>query len=323
MLSKDPTPTTLKVQHTLELPKVVVATETPSRGSLALNTPDEHLYYADGTVWHELVAGDDQLVGDTVGPLDGSVPNTVVAIQHVPVSAAAPAAGQALTYNGAAWAPASLASDVTGALTNNTVARIRNFPVVAGAPAANQFLVSNGVAWAPTTLATITKVHEDFCQGAVAPELPPGTVPNQFARFVNKVNIIQGSNANFGIYISRDYVKTMFPGLTMCSLIFQIQVSDDNGGNGGYTKVVNDADSFQGISSDVTNMIDVAYPAPLATGLSPTIVSDANSVTPGSPTTTTGFVAISGLGINFDTGFLYLGVSGTLHGWSGTYCWSV
>lgn len=276
MLSKDPNITTLHVQQRSVLPKVVVAPLAPEQGSLALNTPDNSLYYADGVGWRRL--------------LDSQV---------------------------------ALAGDVTGPITSNTVVRLQNRPILATAPTANQFLVSNGISWAPTSLATITRVHEDFCQGAVSPALPPATVPNQFARFSNRVNIIQGTNARFGIFVSRDYVKTAFPGLTMCSLVFQMQVSDDAGGFGGYIKTVNDPTTYQSIGATILGMTDVAYPAPLATGLAPTIVSTTNTATPGDPTSTTGFVSINGVNVAIASGFLFVGVAGTISGWTGSFFWSV
>lgn len=95
-------------------------------------------------------------------------------LQSTSVSNTAPSTGQALVYNGSAWAPATLAAgtvytggtgisissggvvsannlagDVTGAPNANTVSRIQGVNVSSTAPSTGQVLTYNGTNWAP------------------------------------------------------------------------------------------------------------------------------------------------------------------------------
>ena len=130
------------------------------------------------------------------GDLSGTVPDPKVAgLQGIPVSATAPANGDALVYNGTEWLPGNSAAPVTsvfgrtgavvaetgdytaaevGALADNaavggdlsgtvpdpTVARIQSVPVSATAPTTGQILEYNGTEWIPTTPAATTNAGE-------------------------------------------------------------------------------------------------------------------------------------------------------------------
>lgn len=107
MISKDPSVTTLQTRQNTILPKGVVAPLAPIQGSLALNTPDNKLYYANGSTWQQVLDSQSALAGDVTGTLAA---NTVARVQGRPVLATAPTVGQALIWNGTAWAPTPVAS---------------------------------------------------------------------------------------------------------------------------------------------------------------------------------------------------------------------
>ena len=163
-LPQDINATTVKVQHTSILPRVNVASETPQKGALAFNTPDDHLYFADGTSWHESVISTDPLSGDLSGTIGGVV--IVTGIRGVPVSAVAPTAGQVLEFIGGVWTPQTLtvvtsvtmAGDVTGGSNANSVTSIRGVPVSAVAPTPGQVLTNVGGVWTPQTPTVVTSV---------------------------------------------------------------------------------------------------------------------------------------------------------------------
>jgi hypothetical protein len=103
--------------------------------------------------------------GPASGDLSGTYPSpTVDALQGFAVSAAAPAAGNALIWNGSAWTPTTptdtgitqLTSDVTAGPGSGSqaasVVALRGFPVAAAAPVAGNVLLWNGAAWAPSAV---------------------------------------------------------------------------------------------------------------------------------------------------------------------------
>lgn len=158
-LPQDINATTVRVQHTSILPRLVVAPEAPLKGALAFNTPDDDLYYADGTSWKRILDEDDAfLAGDATGPL---LSNTVARIRGVTISAVAPVNGQVLALVGGVWTPTApsglitLTGDVTGLATANTVVRLQGRPMSAAAPAVSNLLTWNGAAWAPAPAAGV------------------------------------------------------------------------------------------------------------------------------------------------------------------------
>ncbi len=158
-LPQDINATAVRVQHTSILPRLAVAPEAPLKGALAFNTPDDHLYFADGTTWHKILDDDDAfLAGDATGPL---LANTVVGIRGVTISVVAPANGQVLALVGGVWTPTApsglvtLAGDVTGNATANTVVKLQSRNMSAAAPAVNDVLTWTGAAWAPAPAAGI------------------------------------------------------------------------------------------------------------------------------------------------------------------------
>src|SRR5574338_284514 len=96
-----------------------------------------------------------QQVVTIAGDLGGTPPAPIViGIQTRPVSSAAPSAGQALTWNGIAWAPADaiqIAQDLGNTAAAPYVIGLQGRPVDSVAPTANQVLTWDGYKWLPTT----------------------------------------------------------------------------------------------------------------------------------------------------------------------------
>ena len=92
------------------------------------------------------------LTGDVTGNAGA---NTVVKLQNRAMLAAAPGVGDALVWNGAAWAPTPgapvvLGGDVTGPAGANTVVKIQGTSVSAVAPTPNQVLADVAGVWTPS-----------------------------------------------------------------------------------------------------------------------------------------------------------------------------
>ncbi len=90
------------------------------------------------------------------GDLAGAYPNpSVVRLQGNALSSIAPTSGQALIWNGTAWAPAtagapSVGGDISGSLAAATVTALRNRSVSANAPTTGDVLSWSGAAWTPS-----------------------------------------------------------------------------------------------------------------------------------------------------------------------------
>lgn len=105
------------------IPRVATVSFPPIEGSLAYNTPDDNIYYADGVLWHKLLNDQTVLAGDVTGPYNA---NTVVKIQNQSVPAGtvsgqileflspnswvlnsnlSPANGNLLMWSGTRWVP--------------------------------------------------------------------------------------------------------------------------------------------------------------------------------------------------------------------------
>jgi hypothetical protein len=110
-------------------------------------------------------SGITQLTGDVdAGPGSGSQAATVVGLQTHPVSAAAPAVGNVLTWGGASWAPAAVPVSGITQLTGDvaagpgtgseaaTVVGLQTHPVSAAAPAVGNVLTWGGASWAPAAV---------------------------------------------------------------------------------------------------------------------------------------------------------------------------
>ena len=98
------------------------------------------------------------LAGGDLSGTDSS--QQVVGLQNRPLLATAPTNGQAIVWDGSAWAPGSVAASVTfaGDLSGNTstqtVTGIRGFNVLATTPTIDQVLTFNGTNWAPAPAPT-------------------------------------------------------------------------------------------------------------------------------------------------------------------------
>lgn len=87
--------------------------------------------------------------------MGGTPPNPlVICLQGRPLSSAAPTTGQAITWNGIAWAPANsiqLARDLGNTAALPYVVGLQGRPVDPQAPITNQVLTWDGYKWLPTT----------------------------------------------------------------------------------------------------------------------------------------------------------------------------
>lgn len=82
----------------------------------------------------------------------GSGGYRVIALWERPILSTAPLEGQALVWNGSAWAPLNLGGDVDGSLGENHVTAIRGVYVDYNPPTNGQVLAFNGTWWTPTTI---------------------------------------------------------------------------------------------------------------------------------------------------------------------------
>ena len=96
---------------------------------------------------------------NAAGDVTGALSDTIVqGLQKTPLSPAAPANGQVLTFDAGQWSPANLPAlpaltgDVTGAPDANTVEKIRGAAVAPTAPADGQVLRFTGGQWQPEDL---------------------------------------------------------------------------------------------------------------------------------------------------------------------------
>lgn len=91
--------------------------------------------------------GGDVVFPPATGDVSGTYPNlTVVGLQGNPVDAAAPAAGEAVVWDGAKWSPTAAGGDVTGPYSAITVVGIQGVTIQdAGGPANGDALLYNGV----------------------------------------------------------------------------------------------------------------------------------------------------------------------------------
>jgi ribosomal protein L35AE/L33A len=171
-------------QWTAQAPTGGVTSTFGRTGAVTAQTGDYSFGQISGTV------GTGQLptIGGDLSGLLTSV--TVYRIQNRAVSAAAPATGQVLMWDGAQWGPSvtggvtsmfgrigavtaqtgdysfaqisgavgsgqlpTAAGDLSGALASPTVARIQNRPVGVSSPSTGQVLGWDGVQWTPQTVA--------------------------------------------------------------------------------------------------------------------------------------------------------------------------
>lgn len=132
---------------------VIDANGKVQRASVATGTVIGTVTKDGGVVFPGGSSGIGTLAGDVTG---ASSANTVVKIQGRSVTTGVPSSGDALVWNGSAWAPAAvsgtLAGDVTGAIGANTVGKLQNRDVSSGAPTTGNQLAWNGSAWAPAAL---------------------------------------------------------------------------------------------------------------------------------------------------------------------------
>jgi hypothetical protein len=131
-----------------------IGAECPSGGLLDRHGPEVSAF----VVFREQTT----VLPSFAGDLSGAFPTgTVIGLQGHPVSPAAPANTQVLTWNGAAWIPANVPAaavppaggDATGTLPALTVVRLQGRNVSAAAPAATQVLTWDGAQWVPAPVA--------------------------------------------------------------------------------------------------------------------------------------------------------------------------
>lgn len=98
------------------------------------------------------------LAGGDLSGTDSS--QQVVGLQNRPMLSTAPTNGQAIVWNGSAWAPDTVAAavtfagDLSGNTSTQTVTGIRGFNVLATTPTSTQVLTFDGTNWAPAAAAS-------------------------------------------------------------------------------------------------------------------------------------------------------------------------
>jgi hypothetical protein len=96
--------------------------------------------------------------GTVSGDLSGTLPNpTVSGLQGRNLSGAAPSSGQALAWNGSAWAPADVlvsgtaaSGDLSGTYPGPTVSKLQGRSLDSSAPSPTDVLAWDGTKWTPT-----------------------------------------------------------------------------------------------------------------------------------------------------------------------------
>jgi uncharacterized protein (UPF0335 family) len=118
---------------------------TDDKGMVIFDSSDNKIYYWDGSAWVGVGSGSAG-VNQVLSLSGNAISLTGSPGSNVSISSTTPTIGQALVWNGTAWASISLTGDVTGSVGSNSVNGLKG-KSIPSLPSSSNALVYDGTNW--------------------------------------------------------------------------------------------------------------------------------------------------------------------------------